>query len=338
MPFRGTTSMGSKRDRLLQRNASLRRGGVVSARLILAAVVLAITAIVVVRASGVASVGPSEGELLQVWGRRGLGDGRLQKPRAMAIQNDELYLVDMTARIQVFDLDGNYLRHWQTPTHTNGRPSGLSFDREGRLLVADTHYYRVLIYSPEGELLDSLGGVNGQQPGEFGFVTDAVQDSQGNYFIAEYGEFDRVQKLAPDGTFILQWGGHGEQPGQFLRPQSLAIDDQDRIWVADACNHRVQVFNTNGELLFHWGTEGTEPGQMRYPYDLVLDPQGNVYISEFGNHRIQKFTSDGESLGCWGTLGRQPGELNTPWALVLDDDHRVHVLDTLNHRVQCVSF
>lgn len=307
-------------------------------RLILAALVLTAMAIVVVQASGVAGLGSGEGDLIHVWGRRGLGDGRLQKPRAMAINNEELYLVDMTARIQVFDLEGNYLRHWETPTHANGRPSGLSFDRQGRLLVADTHYYRVLIYSPQGELLDILGGRNGQQPGEFGFVTDAVQDSQGNYFISEYGEFDRVQKLAPDGTFILQWGGHGDLPGQFLRPQSLAIDNQDRIWVADACNHRVQVFDSRGELLFLWGSEGTEPGQMRYPYDLVLDPQGNVYISEFGNHRIQKFTSEGESLECWGIYGRQPGELNTPWALVLDDDHRVHVLDTLNHRVQCVSF
>jgi hypothetical protein len=28
---------------------------------------------------------------------------------------DNLYLVDMTARIQVFDAEGNYLRGWETP-------------------------------------------------------------------------------------------------------------------------------------------------------------------------------------------------------------------------------
>lgn len=307
-------------------------------RFILAVAAIATMAIVVVRASSVGGNGQTQGHLDLVWGRRGLGEGRLQKPRAMALHDQELYIVDMTARIQVFDLDGNYLRYWQTPTHAKGRPSGLSFDRQGRLLVADTHYFRVLVYSPQGELLDTLGGRNGQQGGEFGFVTDAVQDSQGNFFISEYGEFDRVQKLAPDGTFILQWGGHGEKPGQFLRPQSLAIDGHGRIWVADACNHRVQVFDSNGELLFLWGREGTAPGELRYPYDLALDPQGNVYVSEFGNHRVQKFTSDGTSLGCWGSFGRQAGELNTPWALVLDDLGRVHVLDTLNHRVQRISF
>ena len=42
-----------------------------------------------------------------VWGRRGISDGRLQKPRAMAIDgHDLLYIVDMTARIQVFTTDG----------------------------------------------------------------------------------------------------------------------------------------------------------------------------------------------------------------------------------------
>ena len=39
-----------------------------------------------------------------VWGRRGISQGRLQKPRAMAIDaDDNVYVVDMTARIQVFD-------------------------------------------------------------------------------------------------------------------------------------------------------------------------------------------------------------------------------------------
>ncbi|MEP6169545.1 MAG: hypothetical protein ABJ208_12650, partial [Rhodopirellula bahusiensis] len=46
-----------------------------------------------------------------VWGRRGLSDGRFLKPRAMAIDpDDQLYIVDTTGRIQVFDVDGQHLR------------------------------------------------------------------------------------------------------------------------------------------------------------------------------------------------------------------------------------
>ncbi len=277
----------------------------------------------------------SIGSLDLIWGRRGISPGRLQKPRGMAIDRDDLlYIVDMTARVQVFTTDGQYVRGWQTPVHINGRPTGISIDHRGNVLVPDTHYFRVLTYSPRGELLDTLGGTFGNQPGEFGLVTDALEDSQGNLFVAEYGEYDRIQKFSPAHSFLLEWGGHGGQPGQFGRPQSMAIDADDRLWVADACNHRVQVFDTNGRLLKLWGTPGSQAGQLSYPYGLLLDGEGHVYVTEFGNHRVQKFTLAGQSLGCWGHAGRGPGELAGPWAIVRDSQGRFHVLDTNNHRVQ----
>ncbi len=287
--------------------------------------------------TGCIDTGPSTGTLEKVWGRRGLASGRLQKPRAMAIdEKDQLYIVDMTGRIQVFSRDGELLRQWRTPEIKNGKPSGLSFNREGNLLVADTHYFRMLVYTPNGKLLEgqTIGGTCGHGPGEFNFVTDAVQDSKGDYYISEYGEFDRIQKFDSDGNFLLQWGQHGDRPGQFLRPQNLVVDQQDRIWVADACNHRIQVFDSEGKLLDMWGEHGSELGQLRYPYDLFLDGKGHLYISEFGNHRVQKFTLEGEPKGSWGSAGRQEGHLSQPWALVLDSRGRVHVLDTYNHRVQ----
>lgn len=283
----------------------------------------------------------AEGTADLIWGQRGITAGRLQKPRAVAIDaEDHLYIVDMTSRIQVFDSDGKYLRGWKTPESKNGRPSGLSFDRQGRLLVADTHYYRLLIYSASGQPIPSatLGGTLGHEPGQFGFVTDAVQDSQGNYFVAEYGDFDRVQKFSRDGVFLLQWGSHGSDLGQFRRPQNIVMDDQDRIWIVDACNHRIQVFSTDGQLMFSWGEEGSDIGKLYYPYDLALDRQGHVYVCEYGNHRVQKFTLDGQSVDCWGTQGRGPGQLHNPWALVLDSLGRIYVLDSNNHRVQRAIF
>ena len=275
-----------------------------------------------------------------VWGRRGSSDGRLQKPRAMTIdRDDQLYIADMTGRIQVFTADGQFLRGWHTPQSDNGKPCGLSFDLRGNLLVADTHYYRVLVYTPEGRLLEdqTIGGICGSRPGEFSFVTDCVQDSRGNFYVSEYGESDRVQKFSPDRKFLLQWGSHGTEPGQFSRPQSLAIDQQDLVWVTDARNHRIQVFDASGtaaKLVKIWGQHGSQPGQLSYPYGLVLDGTGQVYVAEFGNHRVQKFTRDGESLGVWGTNGRRSGELYQPWALVMDSQGRIHILDTYNHRVQ----
>ncbi len=280
--------------------------------------------------------------LEQVWGGHGFGDGQFYRPRALAIdKDDQIYIVDMTGRIQVFSPEGQFLRGWRTLEIATGKPSGLSFDLNGNLLVADTHYFRTLFYTPEGQHLDdrTIGGVSGHGPGEFNFVTDAVQDTRGNYYIAEYGEYDRIQKFTRDSRFVLQWGGHGEKPGQFIRPQNLAIDEQDHLWVADACNHRIQVFDVSGDepkLVKIWGEQGAAPGQLCYPYDLALDGQGHVYVCEFGNHRVQKLTLDGAPVGCWGTHGRREGELHNPWALVLDSRGRVHVLDTYNHRVQTI--
>ncbi len=297
-----------------------------------------IFALGVVSAVGCGDNQGSIGRLEKIWGRRGISDGRFQKPRAMAIDSrDRVHIVDMTARIQVFDTEGQFLYGWQTPTHENGKPTGLSIGRDGNLLVADTHYSQILIYSPDGELLKTLGGTKGAGPGEFGLVTDAVQDSQGNYFVAEMGEYDRIQKFSPDGRFLLQWGGHGSEPGQFSRPQNLAIDENDHLWVADACNHRIQQFDGEGKLLRQWGTQGDGPGQLYYPYDLMLAPEGIIYICEFGNHRVQKLTRDGRSLGFWGTHGRGEGEMHNPWALVRDSHGKIHVLDTNNHRVQRVD-
>jgi len=283
------------------------------------------------------------GRLDTVWGRRGISDARLQKPRAIAIdRRDRIFLVDKTARIQAFDTEGTFLFGWRTPAHETGKPTGISVGANGTLLVADTHYYRLLVYSTdedipaEKRLLKTIGGTLGHEPGQFGQVTDAVQDSQGNYYVAEKGEYDRIQKFTPDGDFVLQWGGHGSAPGEFVLPQSMAVDQQDRIWVADACNHRIQVFETDGKLVMLWGSEGGGLGELYYPYDLALGDDDTVYVCEYGNHRVQKFTRDGRSLGCWGTNGRGEGQLHNPWGLVRDSRGKIYVLDTNNHRVQCI--
>lgn len=279
----------------------------------------------------------TQGELGMIWGSRGEEPGKFLRPRAVTIdQQDQLYIVDYNARIQVLSGDGTFLREWSTPTHEFGRPNGLAMGNDGNLLVADTHYHQVLFYSPEGELLKdrSIGGTKGPGPGEFSFVTDVVQDSEGNYYISETREQNRIQKFSPSGEYLLEWGQTGSSLGEFLRPQNLAIDDNDHIWVADACNHRIQVFDTQGELLRVWGSQGSAPGQLYYPYDLVLDRHGHVFVCEYGNHRVQKFTLAGESLGTWGSHGRRPGQLNGPWAVILDSQDRLYVLDTENHRVQ----
>jgi DNA-binding beta-propeller fold protein YncE len=277
-----------------------------------------------------------------VWGRRGVQPGELIKPRAAAIDgNDRIYIVDWTARIQVFDADGNYLKHtWTTPDYRNGRPSGLSIDRDGNLLLSDSHYHCLRVYSSEGKLLKTLGGDAGSGPGQFSYISDAVQDKDGNYYVAEFGDNQRITKLDPQGRFVCIWGAEGAGPGQFARIRALALGPDGHLYVADACNHRIQVFTTSGQFVRTWGSAGAALGQFSYPYDLAfsLGENAYLYVVEYGNQRVQKFTCAGEALGVWGGPGRAPGQLCNPWALVVDSKGRVHVLDSENHRVQRVAF
>jgi DNA-binding beta-propeller fold protein YncE len=277
-----------------------------------------------------------------VWGRHGVQKGDLVKPRAAAIdKQDRLYIVDFTARIQVYDRDGKYQGiTWKTPDYSNGRPSGLSIDRDGNLLVSDSHYSCLRTYSPEGKLLRVLGGKQGSQPGEFGYISDAVQDADGYYYVSEFGQNERISKLDQAGACVAVWGSPGSEPGQFAHVRALALGPDSNLYVADACNHRIQVFTREGKLVRYWGTPGQADDELSYPYDLAFSHGETpyLYVIEYGNHRLHKFTPDGKSLGCWGGPGGKPGQFANPWALVVDSHNRVHVIDSLNHRVQRIYF
>src|ERR1041385_6992019 len=70
----------------------------------------------------IGSSSPQTGTLEKVWGLAGSTPGRLFRPRAIAIDKDDLlYLVDMTPQIQVFTGDGVFLRGWQTPIFEHGQ-------------------------------------------------------------------------------------------------------------------------------------------------------------------------------------------------------------------------
>lgn len=282
----------------------------------------------------------SHSEPESVWGKHGLRDGDFNRPRAVAIDRDDhLYIVDFSARLQVFDRDGAFIGPCVTsPDYRNGRPSGLSIDRDGNLLVSDSHYHCLRVYSPQLELLRTIGGVAGSAPGQLGYVSDAVQDLDGTYYVAEFGENQRISKFDRDGQFIACWGSPGMEPGQFAHIRALALGPDDNLYVVEVDNHRIQVFTKQGELVRWWGGPGTAPGEMAYPYDLAFNKAGILYVVERGNNRVQKFTMAGESLGCWGGPGRDPGKLRSPWGLAVDSKGSVHVLDSENHRVQRIRF
>jgi DNA-binding beta-propeller fold protein YncE len=282
-------------------------------------------ALLLVLAAGCSRAAAAPSASIQIVGGPGAQDGKFATPRAAAWDpRGYFYVVDKTGRIQKFDASGKFVKGWSTPDTALGRPTGLIVDRDGSLIVADTHYHRILRYSAEGELTSEFGK-EGRGPGEFLYPVGIALAPDGSLFVSEFGGNDRVQVFTRDGKVQREWGRYGEEPGEFKRPQGIAIAG-DRVYVADAANHRVQVFSLEGKPLASWGG-------MTYPYSVSIDKDGNVLVAQYGRHCVSKFKPDGTLLGSSGHAGTGPGELNTPWAAVAAGD-RVIVTDSGNHRVQ----
>src|SRR5262249_9179714 len=156
----------------------------------------------------------------KVWGTRGVQDGEFVRPRAAVIDGqDRLWIVDFTARVQAFDLDGNHLGiTFRTPDFRNGRPSGLGVTRQGNLVVCDSHYHCIRIYDANGSETRVIGDTS-----KLGYVSDAVQDADGFFYLSEFGQNDRITKLDAVGNFVASWGSGGTGPGEFQRLRALAL-------------------------------------------------------------------------------------------------------------------
>ena len=272
---------------------------------------------------------------VKVIGGFGRGAGRFIKPRSLAVdQKGNLYVVDFSGRLQKFDLQGRWIWSYQFQEIQRGKPKGMTVDQKGRIVVAEPHYARINVFSPDGQLLCQWGR-RGTQPGELCFPRDVAVNEANEIFVSEYGPVDRVQRFGPDGKKVIcVFGHHGSAPDEMNRPEGLAIGPDGLLYVADSCNHRIQVWTQDGRLVRVFGRPGNGLGELSYPYDVAVDAEGNVFVCEFGNSRIQVFRSDGTPLEILGRPGSRVGQFSNPWSLALDRWGNVYVADAMNHRVQ----
>ncbi|MHC5023775.1 MAG: SMP-30/gluconolactonase/LRE family protein [Planctomycetota bacterium] len=282
--------------------------------------------------------GPVPLETSNTFGAPGRGLGQFAYPRGIAVDRARgyVYVVDKSARVQRFDVDGSPHVQWQMPAWERGKPTGLNVSPAGEVFVADTHYHQVIVYDADGAELRRFGGY-GTEPGRFIYPTDVEFGADGRLYVSEYGGNDRVQVFTPEGEYLFGFGTFGEGPGQLSRPQSMVFSpDRSELYIADSCNHRIVVTDPEGVVLRMFGTAGREPGRLQYPYDLMLLEDGSLLVCEFGNNRVQRFTAAGEPRGVYGRVGRGDGELQYPWGID-GSGTRVFVLDSGNNRVQVIA-
>lgn len=273
------------------------------------------------------------------WGQAGRGPGEFVYPRAVAYSEttDSYFVVDRAGRVQHLDSRGSFIGGWQMPRFERGKPVGLTVGPDGNLWVPDTHYSRVIVFDPLGNVVREFGEF-GEGPGQFILPTDVAFDPDGRVYVSEYGGNDRVQVFDRRGNVVGVIGRIGRGEEELARPQSIVILD-DELFIADSCNHRISVWSLDGRHLRNLGRVGSGPGEFRFPYGIDVDREGKLVVCEFGNNRVQRIDPrDGTSLGTWGRPGRAPGELVTPWAVAVDQSGRVVAVDGGNNRLQVFRF
>jgi sugar lactone lactonase YvrE/4-amino-4-deoxy-L-arabinose transferase-like glycosyltransferase len=163
-------------------------------------------------------------------------------PRGLAIDDQgNLYVADTgNNRIVKLTPSGQQLTQFGGQGPGPGQldqPTDVAVDAAGRMYVADTYNLRVQVLDPGGRYLRQwpISGANT-------FDSPHIQLGPGGQIFITDPEAHVVIAYDGAGRPLGQWGGFGSAAGQFHKPISLDFDGAGRIYVADANNHRVQVF------------------------------------------------------------------------------------------------
>src|SRR5581483_1312321 len=135
--------------------------------------------------------------------------------------------------------------------------------------------------------------------------------------------------IQPDATF----GTYGTKAGEFIDPLAVAFGPDNRIYVLDAGNSRVQILDRMGNALAAFGERGSAHGQLIAPESLAVNARGVVAVADTGNNRVQLFSAEGKFIKAWGARGTGAGQFRAPRGVAITGE-RVFVADTQNQRVQ----
>jgi DNA-binding beta-propeller fold protein YncE len=174
--------------------------------------------------------------------------GELQNPSGIAVNSGtgRLYIADPKAHdIKVYSTKGDFLFQFGSGGDGDGKfqfPSFITVDsRNGEVYVSDTNNFRVQVFDQDGKFIRKFGML-GDAPGFFQRPKGIGIDSEGNSYIVE-SVFNNFQIFNDRGE-VLTWIGWGgtQGGGAFRSPAGLYVDENDRIFVVDVLNRRVQVF------------------------------------------------------------------------------------------------
>jgi DNA-binding beta-propeller fold protein YncE len=222
---------------------------------------------------------------------------------------------------RVFNRDGSFVRAWgEQPEFRNAH--SITFDAGGNVWATDAGNHVVYKFSPEGELLQTLGrfGEAGDNSSTdlFNQPNHVAIGPDGDLYVSDgYGNA-RIVQFDAQGVFKRIIGGEqGAAPGQLQLPHGVAVDAAGRLLVNDSDNKRVSVFAADGSFSTSW------PFASRG--GLVVGDDGTVYVSDVNAGAVY-LLRDGELLETIEVGVR-------PHGLAVDSDGAIYVSDAMARKV-----
>lgn len=116
-------------------------------------------------------------------------------------------------------------------------------------------------------------------------------------YVADFGN-NRIQKWIIGDRVGQTVVGHanglwGNNTADLYGPNSIIVDDDDNLFIADQYNHRIQFYAngaSHGSTFAGTGSAGSADNQLNSPHGLSRDPTTHmIYIADFSNHRVMSY-------------------------------------------------
>jgi len=265
-----------------------------------------------------------QGTLVRNIGSHGTGDGQFYNPEGIAVDGENLYVVDNSNhRIQVFTKEGAFVRRFGSHGTGDGQfynPEGIAVDGEN-LYVADSYNHRIQVFTKEGAFVRKIGS-KGTGDGQCSCPRGVAVDGE-HIYVADCRN-NRIQVFTKEGAFVRHIGSQGTGDGQCYCPIGTAVDGE-HLYVADYHNNRIQVFTKRGAFVREIGSQGT--GHV----GVAVNGE-HLYVADGSNHSIQVFTKEGAFVRKFGSQGTGDGQFSDPGGIAFDGEH-LYVADHGNHRI-----
>ncbi|CAH1241597.1 TRIM3 [Branchiostoma lanceolatum] len=262
------------------------------------------------------------------FGGWGSGRGKFDCPTGVAVsQQNEVYIADLdNSRIQVFTMDGVYIRDFTTtlPGESDEelQPEDVAVDRNDNLWVASNAH--VVQYSREGTCLTKidLPDVEYNRGITVAMATEQV-------IVTEYdGQNGRLRVFNQDGSEVDTFdSGHTHRSLEPWWPCYVTVDREGKIFVTDSNNHCVHALDRVGNFKFKFGSEGSGDSQLNDPLGISVDGMGNIIVVDSGNGCVKMFDSQGR-FQCYIGSG-----MEGPWGVAVSPGGDMVVTDFRDHTV-----